>query len=164
MWNAHSFLFNMFESVPGIFNFLANAISIWNGGLAIQGGVVVGVISAYIYFKKKKPCNSFLDLLDTIVPNIFIGQIIGRWGNFVNGEVFGACVDPEKLSWLPKFVLNQQIYATDIYAVCQGKAAIPLFLYEGLLNLVGVVFITYVLRKYWKKERCYGDLSALYFV
>lgn len=164
MWNSSSFLFNYLDSVPKIFNFLANVIAVWEGGLAVQGGVVLGVISGYIYFRKHKPCSSFFDLLDTIAPNILIAQVIGRWGNFFNGEVFGACVDPEQLKWLPDFILNQQIYAPDIYAVCLGKAAQPLFLYEGILNLFGFIIITFVLRKFWIKGRCHGDLSALYFV
>lgn len=164
MWNKASFLFNTFDSVWAPFNFLANAIAVWEGGLAVQGGVVLGVLTAYIYYRKKKPCESFLDLLDTIAPNILFAQAMGRWGNFVNGEVFGACVEPSKLSWLPNFILNQQIYAEDIYEVCNGLAAQPLFLYEGILNLIGFFLITYVLRKFWTKKRYYGDLSALYFV
>ena len=164
MWNNPSFLFDFTDSVWAPLNFLANAISVWKGGLAVQGGVVLGVISGYIYFRKKKPCSSFLELLDTIAPNILIAQAIGRWGNFFNGEVFGACVEPSKLSWLPNFIVNQQIYAEDIYEVCNGLAAQPLFLYEGLLNVLGFILITFVLRKFWTKNRCHGDLSALYFV
>lgn len=164
MWNNPSFLFNTFDNVWAPFNFLANAISVWKGGLAVQGGVVLGVLSAYVYYRKKKPCSSFLELLDTIAPNILIAQAIGRWGNFFNGEVFGACIDPDKLSFLPNFIVNQQIYAEDIYEVCNGLAAQPLFLYEGILNTIGFLLISVVLRKFWTNKRCHGDLSALYFV
>lgn len=164
MWNSSSFLFNYLDSVPKIFNFLANVIAVWEGGLAVQGGVILGVLSGYIYFRKHKPCSSFFELLDTVAPNILIAQVIGRWGNFFNGEVFGACVDPEQLKWLPDFILNQQIYAPKIYSVCLGKAAQPLFLYEGIFNFIGFILITFILRKFWTKGRCHGDLSALYFV
>ncbi len=164
MWSMHSFLYNYFDSVFAPFNFLANAIAVWEGGLAVQGGVVLGVITGIVYYKKNKFKFSLFDLFDTVIPNILIAQVLGRWGNFVNGEVFGACVDPERLSWLPKFILNQQIYATDIYYECQGLAAQPLFLYEGMLNLFGFFLITFILRKYWTKNRYYGDLSAMYFI
>lgn len=164
MWSGHSFLYNYFDSVFAPLNFLANAIAVWEGGLAVQGGVVLGVITGIIYYRKNKFKFSLFDLFDTVIPNILIAQVLGRWGNFVNGEVFGACVEPEKLNWLPQFILNQQIYATDIYYECGGLAAQPLFLYEGILNLLGFILITFILRKYWTKRRYYGDLSALYFV
>lgn len=150
-----------------------------NGGLAIQGGVLFGAATGILLvLLKYKQCNIFF-AMDCVIPNILIAQAIGRWGNFANQEVYGACVDASKLSFLPKFIQDQMAgdYVGSInygefkgepyYASIecqQGEAAVPLFLIESIANIIGWVLITFVLRKYWNKGRKKGDLSALYFI
>jgi len=66
---------------------ILNIFKLWEGGLAIYGGLIGAVIAAFIYCKSKKlPVFSIFDLC---TPGLFIGQIIGRWGNFINAEVYG---------------------------------------------------------------------------
>ncbi len=84
-----------------------DAIAIWRGGLGIPGAVIGGVIALYIYTRKKNLI--FAQWLDVLAPGIALGQAIGRWGNYVNQEIYGA---PTSLPWaifiepkyrLPKF-------------------------------------------------------------
>jgi len=101
---------------------------IWNGGLAIYGGIIAAFISTAIYCKVAK--LNILKLFDMCCSGLFIGQAIGRWGNFVNCEVFGG----ETSS-----VLGMSI---------NGAAPVhPLFLYESLWNVLGLVLITILKRK-----------------
>ena len=131
---------------------------LWDGGLAIQGGVVLGALSGVWYlhhFHKEIP---LLHAFDLIVPNILIAQSIGRWGNFMNREVFGACVARDSLSFLPNFILDQMSVCDSAFEVAQ-----PLFLYESLLTLTAFILISIVLRKYWKNRKI-GFLGSLYFI
>lgn len=158
--------------------YLANPISIlkvWEGGLAIQGGVILGIIvgAGYAnYAAKRSGVNlSIFRLIDIVVPNILIAQVIGRWGNFFNREVYGACVTKEKLWFLPKFILEQMAgegvsswgYSYGPIACKVGEYAQPLFLYEGILNFIGFVLISVILRK-WFTKRADGTLTAFYMI
>ena len=158
--------------------YLADPISIlkvWEGGLAIQGGVILGIgVGAWYanHAAKKSGINlSIFRLTDIVVPNILIAQVIGRWGNFFNREVYGACVSKEKLWFLPNFILEQMAgegvsaggYSYGPIACKVGEYAQPLFLYEGLLNLIGFILITFVLRK-WFTKRVDGTLTGFYLL
>lgn len=134
----------------------------WEGGLAIQGGVVFGALAGIIYIKKAHKEIEIKHVLDLVVPNILIAQAIGRWGNFFNQEVYGQCVDASKLSFLPKFILNQMQGGGDI-ACAITEVAQPLFLYESILNILGFVLISILLRKFWKSRKN-GSLAMSYFV
>lgn len=145
---------------------------VWEGGLAIQGGVLLGAgVGIAVMLWKYKQVNVFF-AMDAAISNILIAQAIGRWGNFFNQEVYGGCVDSSKLSFLPKFIQNQMesgnggfgSYVGTGIACPVGESAQPLFLYEALINIVGWVVISLVLRKFWKKGRRLGDLSGLYLV
>ena len=130
-----------------------------SGGLAIQGGVMAGVIFGIFYFKKRYKEVPLSYHFDTIVPSVLIGQILGRWGNFMNQEVYGACVEQNKLWFIPSFILE------NVSTACPyGEVSQPLFLYESFLNLIGFILIAIVLRNYWKKNRKPGDLFACYFI
>lgn len=106
-------------------------ISFWNGGLAIYGGIIAGalIVVAVSLVKKIKP----LKMLDLIAPALLIGQAIGRWGNFVNAEAYGAETD----------VLWRMGLLTDGVM----KYYHPTFLYESLWNVVGLVLLTILYRK-----------------
>ena len=131
------------------------------GGLAVQGGVMAGILFGAIYFRRKYKEVPFSYHLDTIVPSVLIGQAIGRWGNFMNQEVYGRCVSESKLWFLPKFILNNISSGSGcgIHEVNQ-----PLFLYESILNLIGFILIAIVLRNFWKKYRKPCDLCACYLI
>ncbi len=109
------------------FHSFMDVISIWNGGLAIYGGVIFAALSVFVVCKIKK-CD-FRSMLDLMSIGLLIGQIIGRWGNFVNIEVYGI---ETNLPW-----------AMGIGYYTEGASELvhPLFLYEILWNIIGLVLI-----------------------
>ncbi|MDE7162281.1 MAG: prolipoprotein diacylglyceryl transferase [Anaeroplasmataceae bacterium] len=135
-----------------------DVFAIWDGGLAIQGGVLAALITIYIYCRVRK--FSFYRILDVVAPGFLIGQICGRWGNFCNHELYGPIVKNVELfkTLLPSFI-TENMYITD-----HGVAAYrhPTFLYESLLNLVGLVIMFIARRKFKKLES--GDLIGGYLV
>ncbi len=145
-------------------------LKVWEGGLAIQGGVVLGALVG-IYYVTQKIRKHGLNLkvttiMDMAIPNILIAQVIGRWGNFFNREVYGACVDGETLNFLPKFIKDYMRggFVAEQYIACPyAQYAQPLFLYEGLLNLLGFILISIVIRKIFTK-RVDGTLTAFYLI
>lgn len=161
---------------------------IWEGGLAIQGGVIAGVVAGVIFMIKRRPNIPVLLAADCIVPTILIAQAIGRWGNFFNQEVYGFCVDSKYWSWLPNFIqdrLTIQINNTgtawetvgDSYKyLCEGgpnEMVLPLFLIEGIINVAGFFIITYgipALFKFLSKKThnvlhlANGDLAFSYLI
>ena len=154
---------NFFDSFKAMIGFTGNGFNL--AGLAIQGGVLFGLIWGIIYFtfiKKRYPVALHVDL---IVPAIFIGQIFGRWGNFFNGEVYGTKVPREALSWwIPKFIIDYCTGNGVLSQVGDGNVHVPLFYIEGLLNLIGFIVIGIVLWKFWKKGRKPFQIASLYFI
>ena len=131
-----------------------DVFAIWDGGLAIQGGVLAALITIYIYCRVRK--FSFYRILDVVAPGFLIGQICGRWGNFCNHELYGPAIQNVELfkHLLPSFITeNMNIYGTYYH---------PTFLYESLLNLVGLILMLVVRRKFKKLES--GDLIGGYLV
>ena len=128
-------------------------LKIWKGGLGIFGGIIGGAIALAIYCRANK--QNFFEWTDIIVPGLLIAQAIGRWGNFVNQEVYGP---PSDLPWaiyidpahrLPGFETVERYH--------------PLFLYESLLTLLGGLLLLYIARKY-KDKLFTGDLFLMYLV
>ncbi len=115
-------------------------INIREGGLAIHGGVIGGVLAGYIYTRKKN-INTW-QLADLVMPSLILGQAIGRWGNFINGEAHGG---PTDLPWAIQV---------------DGVAVHPTFLYESIWNLI--VFA--ILLKFTKKKRFDGEVVCLYMI
>ena len=99
-----------------------NIFKIWEGGIAIYGAIIGAVLSTAIYCKVKN--LNTLNVFDVCCPGLFIGQIIGRWGNFFNAEVFGR----ETENFL-RMTING------------GPGVHPLFLYEGIWNFIGLVLL-----------------------
>ena len=104
---------------------LGEIFAIWNGGLAIYGGLITGALVLYI-FADRKLINTW-DFLDIAAPSVMIAQSLGRWGNFFNQEAYGAAVD--NLDYLPAFIRDQMYI--------EGSYRQPTFLYESLWNLLG---------------------------
>lgn len=120
--------------------------AVWEGGLAIYGGVIAGIIVMYLVCRKKKiPMPAMLDL---IIYGLLIGQILGRWGNFMNREAFGAETDI-----FCRMGLTTPA-GTTIYVH-------PTFLYESLWNLIGFLFLVIWERKGHRKYD--GQCALIYF-
>ena len=108
-------------------------IAIWNGGIAIYGGLIAGLIVLLIFcYKRMLP--PFL-MLDIIAPGVMAAQILGRWGNFVNQEAHGAPTTLHLLQslHLPQFIIEQKKIGGTYYQ--------PTFLYESFFNLIGLILI-----------------------
>lgn len=82
-------------------------LAIWNGGIAIYGGLIAGGRTLYWYAKKKG--TSLALVLDILAPNVLLAQSIGRWGNFMNQEAHGGPVTRQFLEnlYLPEFIIEQ---------------------------------------------------------
>jgi len=139
-------------------------IATWNGGLAIQGGILFGVIWGLIYYTKIHKRYPFGLLFDIALPTIALGQAIGRWGNFFNGEVYGKIVDRETLWWIPKFAIDYCTGVGTLSQVGQSQVHIPLFYVECVTNLLGFVLTGIVLWNFWKKGRKPLQIGALYIM
>lgn len=122
------------------------------GGLAIHGGVFLGVLYGYIFMKRRG--YTFLRHADEAVYNILIAQAIGRWGNFMNQEAFGGVVSESFFDGWPAFIKNQMFIA--------GEYRQPTFLFESVLNIIGWLVIHFFLRK--TKDRKEGDLVWAYLM
>jgi prolipoprotein diacylglyceryl transferase len=131
-----------------------DVIAIWDGGLAIQGGILAALLSIFIYCRVRK--FSFYRILDVVAPGFLIGQIFGRWGNFCNHELYGPVVKNVELfkNLLPNFI-TENMYISGAYRH-------PTFLYESALNLVGLILMLVARRKIKKMES--GDLIGGYLI
>ena len=125
--------------------YAANPISvlyIWNGGIAIYGSVIGAIIGMAVFAKIKKV--KMMAVVDLILIAFLIGQFIGRWGNFVNREAFGAATD----SFFRMGLFNTRTNAWEYYH--------PTFLYESVWNMVGFVILHFL-----SKKRKYDGQMAL---
>ena len=120
-------------------------IQVWDGGLAIQGGAMLGIIagvSFVLIFRK------YVDIrwaIDAIVPTILIAQAIGRWGNFFNCEVFGEPTLISNWWFIPSFIKGQMQFSSVSVTnvIHEGEMYTPLFLIESVVNLCGYFLIRY---------------------
>lgn len=135
--------------LQNIFGTIYNCIAVWEGGLAIYGGVLGGLVSAFVFSKIKK--ISYLKLTDILAPCVLVGQIIGRWGNFINVEAYGANTD---LPW------RMGIQYVSNGTIVSEKFVHPTFLYESLWNLVLLAVILAI----YKKKKFDGQMCAMYFM
>ena len=115
--------------------------AIWNGGIAIYGAIIGGATALLCVslYKKIKWQKAF----DMVCPGVMIGQIVGRWGNFFNGEAYGESPAADSLLYFMRMELRHEDWMNSY--VCQ-----PTFLYESLWNLVGFLIINalYTKKKY----------------
>ncbi len=141
---------------------ISEIFAIRNGGLAIYGGIIGGVVTAFLFTKKKK--LNFWLFADTAAPSLLLGQIIGRWGNFFNREAFGGYTDglfamrymKDQVSNIPQSVIDNIINVNGVdYIQVQ-----PTFLYESLWNL-GVFIILMILKRNKKFD---GQIFGLYIL
>lgn len=134
-------------------NDFISVFKVWEGGLAIHGGIIAGLFFAIIYTKKYKVNTLFI--LDFMVVGLLIGQTLGRWGNFFNGEAHGGIVAYETLKkfLVPEFIIDGMKIGGNYYQ--------PTFLYESLWCLLGFILILVIRRlKYIK----IGQITCCYFI
>ena len=145
LWFCAFFNFNYYISNP------IEIIKVWNGGLAIQGGLVFGALFAFIYCRVYH--YSFLKILDIILPNVLIGQAFGRWGNFINGECHGGEVLESYFDGILSF-LKEGMYIGGHYYE-------PLFFFESSLCIIGWFVIHFIVKRFQNKR---GDLAYAYLM
>ena len=131
------------------------ALYIWEGGLAIYGAVIGGLLGMFIYSKVRK--IRFLKLADCIAPGLVLAQAIGRWGNFFNQEAFGLPISNGELMWFP-FAVYIEGYHTFNGQPCSNPYHMATFFYESVWCLI--VFI--ILWSCRKKFRHDGDAILSY--
>lgn len=111
--------------------------AIWEGGLAIHGGVILGGIVGILYgIRRKQPV---LGWADAVAPGLLLAQAIGRWGNFFNQEAYGNAVPAEALAAYPAWFREQMFI--------DGAYRLPTFFYESLSNLAGVLILLWLYRR-----------------
>ncbi len=132
---------------------LMSIFKVWEGGLAIHGGIIFGLIFVLIYANKYK-VNKFR-LLDILVVGLIIAQAIGRWGNFFNGEAHGPATTIEALQnlFIPQFIIDGMYIGGTYYQ--------PTFLYESLWCLVGFGLLLFLRRRYYWKV---GQTFSFYLI
>ena len=141
------FNFNLYK------NDIFSIFKIWEGGLAIHGGIIAGVITIALYCKKYK--MQFLRITDLCIAPLLLAQAFGRWGNFFNGEAHGAVTSLAHLKSLhiPEFIIKGMNISGIYYE--------PTFLYESIFCLVGFIIILIVRRGKYIKV---GMQTALYLM
>jgi phosphatidylglycerol:prolipoprotein diacylglycerol transferase len=127
--------------------------AIWNGGLGIYGAIVGGVIGLWLYGRQHN--QPILRWFDLIAPPLALGQAIGRWGNFVNQELYGA---PSDLPWAIYIASEKRLPG-----YTQFETFHPLFLYEALWNLAAFFILSALQRRYRARLRP-GDVLLLYLM
>lgn len=142
---------------------LLSVFNIRNGGLAIYGGVLAGILTAYVFSRIKK--LSFMQILDTAVLGLLVGQILGRWGNFFNREAFGGYTDNlfamqiklDEVGGIITDSISKNIKVVDGIKYIQVH---PTFLYESLWNLVLLAIIMI----YKKHKKFDGEIISIYMM
>lgn len=129
------------------------AFQIWNGGLGIPGGVAGGTFALWLYTRRKG--LRFMEWTDIAAPGLLLAQSVGRWGNYINQELYGS---PTNLPWAifiePQYRLVEYI-DYDTYH--------PLFLYESILNFLGCLLLLWIARRAADHIRI-GDVFLAYLV
>lgn len=140
---------------------ILSIFAFWEGGLTIIGGVIAGIVSGAIYLKLFRKYVPITFALDVVVPAILIAQVIGRWGNFFNHEVYGTeTAIANGWWWLPTFIQKEMGIGLE-----PGNIYVPLFLVEGMINLAGYFLIAHIVPLLWKKKyRAPGALAGVYLI
>ena len=126
---------------------------IWEGGLAIHGGIIAAIITIYLYCHKYNV--EILKIFDIIVVGLILAQAIGRWGNFFNGEAHGPETTLAYLSYLnlPQFIIDGMYI--------NGSYYLPTFFFESIFCLIGFIILI-ILRKLKKLK--IGMLTSFYLI
>ena len=137
---AYYVIFNL----PYYLNHPDQIIAVWNGGLAIHGGLIAGVFAMWVgcrYYKIR-----FWQLADILAPLMILGQAIGRWGNYFNQEAYGFAVDKADVPWAMWI---------------DGAYRHPTFLYESIWNLLVFCFLLWLAKQLFTRE---GEVALSYLL
>ena len=132
--------------IENVLGTLYNVIAVWEGGLAIYGGIIFGFFAVLYMSHRKK--TRFLMLADMAAPAVMLGQAIGRWGNFCNGEAFGS---ETTLPWRMG-LCNSETHFKTLYVH-------PTFFYESIWNIIGFIWINI----FYQKRKYHGEIMVWYF-
>lgn len=139
------FYLDLYRNADGSLNW-GRMVAVWDGGIAIYGAVIAAVIVVILYARSKKvPAAA---LMDVGALGLILGQVIGRWANFVNREAFGGVTD---LPWRMRVWVSEFQYA-EVH---------PTFFYESLWNLIGLLLLLFVVSK---GRRFDGENACFYFL
>ncbi len=130
-----------------------NAIATWEGGLGVPGAVIGGALALYLFCRRNH--LSFPMWIDLAAPGVALGQAIGRWGNFVNQELYGK---PTNLPWAIPIDAAHRIPGYEAY-----ERFHPLFLYESLWNLGLLGLLLFIERRYPGRLKP-GDVFLVYLI
>ncbi|XEC94847.1 prolipoprotein diacylglyceryl transferase [Paenibacillus tarimensis] len=139
---------------------LIGIIQIWNGGIAIYGALIGGIICGIFYFRYKG--YNFWRIADICAPSLIAGQMIGRWGNYVNQEAYGGPTTEGFLRGtlnLPSWIVDQMWVVNPLTG--EGSFHHPTFLYESMWSLIGLVLLFVIRRQSFLRA---GELFAIYFI
>ena len=141
---------------------LSEIVNLRKGGLAIYGGIIASVITLLVFTKKRG--ISFLSMADSCCLGLVTGQIIGRWGNFVNCEAFGGYTDNLFAMRIKRSIVNESMVSQDVLDHLITENGIqyiqvhPTFLYESLWNLGLLLFMLW----YRKRKKFTGEMLLIY--
>ena len=139
------FYLDLYRNADGSLNW-GEMVAVWDGGLAIYGAVIAGAIVAFFYTRHKK--IKMGAMTDLAVMGLLLGQIIGRWANFINREAFGG---ETTLPWRMKLWVSQYT-SIEVH---------PTFFYESFWNLIGLLLILFIVSK---GRRFDGENTWFYFL
>lgn len=132
---------------------LLAAIAIWKGGIGILGALAGGGLALWLYSRKRStPFNEWLDIIS---PGLALAQSIGRWGNYINQEVYGL---PSDLPWAISIDPQHRMPGFSEFSTYH-----PLFLYESIWSFLNMLFILWIGRKYQKQLKS-GSLFLIYMI
>ena len=133
------------------YNSFYDAIAIWEGGLAIYGAIIAGALTILLVckYKRIKVTKAF----DAVAPGVMIGQFLGRWGNFFNGEAYGTEVAEDSIFYFIRMGL-----IPNIESASRMHYFHPTFLYESVWNVIGFILINI----FYKKKKFDGQIVLMY--
>lgn len=159
------------KEVGSFIGFLYNVVAVWEGGLAIYGGVIAGGLTIFVISLIKK--RNAMKILDIAVPAVLFAQVLGRWGNFFNVEAFGYATKLPWRMWSDSTSVKNEILSQG-YTYKQyinGEVGVhPTFLYESLWNIIGVILmigtliLTTKILKVAEKKHINGFFFAFYMI
>lgn len=156
-WNKFGYLVTDGGFLHNLGKTLYNCVAIWEGGLAIYGGVLAGLLTGFLFAKKRK--LSFLKIFDILAAVVLIGQVIGRWGNFINIEAYGA---ETALPWRMGILrYSSALTGSGEAMLVSEKYVHPTFLYESLWNLLALLIVHLGL---YPRKKFDGEIFCFYLI
>lgn len=139
-------------------------LAIWEGGITILGGAIGGILVGVLWYLWRNKGKSIWIAFDMALPTILIAQAVGRWGNYFNCEVHGMEVSVEGWKWLPEIIWRNSIYSSELGFAQEGNIYVPLFIIEGVVNMLGFFILAHVFGKALRKYSELGDIGFGYII